>query len=257
MTLPGINGKEATPARDRNAAGRPKNSAAKGQRKRTRPGRSRRADLRRRLSPRARRGPAAGATTDRRRPSLPRPRGTRGRLGRRRRRPKARSGRVWPSWPSACDPRPARERTRRNGPAQARRSGRRRATTACCQAGLDATSLVRSARSLADRIELSGLASVSEEDLRLALIPRPAQRRVDIKVFSRKKVLRGFASTIQRPVPASTSVERRPAPGRYWHCPVEVPVVRVSPSLMSPSISVAVSAYPVSLTDTAAANTIP
>jgi hypothetical protein len=40
-------------------------------------------------------------------------------------------------------------------------------------AGLDATAVVRAARSIADRIELTDLTSVSDEDLRLALIPRP------------------------------------------------------------------------------------
>lgn len=40
-------------------------------------------------------------------------------------------------------------------------------------AGLDATAVVRAARSIADRIELTDLTSISEEDLRLPLIPRP------------------------------------------------------------------------------------
>jgi hypothetical protein len=40
-------------------------------------------------------------------------------------------------------------------------------------AGLNASAVVSSARSIADRIELAGVASVSDEDLRLALIPRP------------------------------------------------------------------------------------
>jgi hypothetical protein len=40
-------------------------------------------------------------------------------------------------------------------------------------AGLDATAVVRAARLIADRIELTDLTSVPEEDLRLPLIPRP------------------------------------------------------------------------------------
>ncbi len=39
-------------------------------------------------------------------------------------------------------------------------------------AGLDASAVVRTARTLADRIEQSGLTSVTDEDLRLALIPK-------------------------------------------------------------------------------------
>jgi hypothetical protein len=42
-------------------------------------------------------------------------------------------------------------------------------------AGLDATAVVTSARRIADRIELTGLTSVSDEDLRLPLISRPTR----------------------------------------------------------------------------------
>jgi hypothetical protein len=39
-------------------------------------------------------------------------------------------------------------------------------------AGLDASAVVISARRIADRIDLTGLTSISDDDLSLALIPR-------------------------------------------------------------------------------------
>jgi uncharacterized protein len=173
MTLPGINGKSRTPARDRDATGRPKNS-------RPRDGLGRPLDR-----------DAAGQPTigDDFHPAPGEALPLAQRLiddGR----PFHAHEVLEAAWKEA----PEAERQVWKGLAQmavglthARRGNAPGATAllrrgalavadynGVLPAGLDATSVVRSARSLADRIELTDLISVSDEDLRLALIPRPS-----------------------------------------------------------------------------------
>ena len=78
-------------------------------------------------------------------------------------------------------------------------------------AELDASAVVSSARSIADRIELTGLASVSDEDLRLALTPDSPTARCPIPGHDR-----GFwqsAAPLSHTARPATAIPARPPTG--------------------------------------------